>query len=254
MPEDKMPQEAGLTRFPLTALIMRYTSQRRRRGEIADNTARKIAQVLGQFAEVAPADVRKINEAHVRAFIERYNRSPSTARGHLSVIRTFLRWCVMEGYVKRDATIGIKPPAMPPSVPGALTVDKSEALHRTVGTLEPRVRLMLCLEKNEGLRRVELHRAQIGDIDRRGRTIRVRGKAEAGAVMSPASCRYPTRRWRRSMRTWRASPASSVSLWPLARCFDPTTTHTSPYTLNASACSSRARSKTLASSKAHETA
>lgn len=180
MPTYKMPEEAGLTRYPLPALVVRYTARRRRRGEITDKTAQRVGLTLMSFAEVAPADIRKVNAGHVRKFIEDTNRAASTNRQYLSVVRTFMRWCITEGYIKRDPTIGIQGPAQPPSVPGALTVDSAEVLHRSIDRLEPRVRLMICLEKNEGLRRVEVWRAQIADIDRRGRAMKVRGKARGG--------------------------------------------------------------------------
>lgn len=179
-PTDGGTQGVGPVRFPIPALITRYIADRRRKQTLSAATARDVRYTLTRFAENAPSDIRKVTKRHIEQFIERSEWAVSTRRRALSELRGFFRWAVLEGHARRDPTLAVEPAQQPPTVPGALTSDVAEQLHIAYQRLPDRERLMISLELNEALRRVELARAQIADVDRRGRAMRVRGKARGG--------------------------------------------------------------------------
>ena len=169
-------------RFPVVLLVARYVAHRRRRGVMSAKTAADVERDLRNFAAMCPPDVRKITRRHVEQWIDQPQFAPSTRRKLLSEVRGFFRWAVIEGHVRRDPTIEIEAIEQPPTVPGSLPRDKAERIYVAHRYLEPRIRLILSLELNEALRRIEVARAQVSDIDRRGRVMRVRGKGGHGKV------------------------------------------------------------------------
>lgn len=166
-------------RFPTTHLVQRYLGVKLRRGATRGHLD-AMSRVLYNFARAVPANPRSINRAHVERFLERPDLAPATIRQYLSIVRNFTKWATIEGHMRRDPALGVEPIEQPPSIPGALSRQKAERLHKSFGELEPRTRLMIALELNDGLRRVELARAQVGDIDLRAASMKVRGKAKGG--------------------------------------------------------------------------
>ena len=170
-----------VVKFPLVVLVHKYVSSRRQRRAMSKETAYNVEATLRRFAETAPADASKVTYRHVEGFVHQPQYAASTRRRMLSELRGFFRWAVIEGHVKKDPTLQVAAVEQPPTVPSALGRDQAEVVHVNHVHLEPRVRLMLSLELNEALRRVELARALVPDIDRRGAVMRVRGKARGGA-------------------------------------------------------------------------
>lgn len=171
---------SGPVRFPLVALIARYAAHRTRRRTLSSKTAHEVERSLRRFAQHAPADIRRVNRRHIETWLDQPQYSASTRRRMLSELHVFFKWAIIEGHAKRDPTLEVDPIRQPPTVPGALSQDQADVVHTRYLQLPPRERLMISLNINEALRRVELARLQVSDIDRRGRTARVRGKARGG--------------------------------------------------------------------------
>lgn len=168
----------------LTSLVIRYVREREQRGELVRDTAAQYESRLLEFAatfdDVAPTMVTR---KHVLRWQERPELSQAYRRARFSVLRGFCQWCVIEGHMHRDPTLGLKPPKLPDLLPRCLSPDESGALMLVASTTrDPRVRLACLLELQELLRRGEMARIQLGDVDRRRRVLAVRGKGGRSGV------------------------------------------------------------------------
>lgn len=164
-------------------LALRYVGQRRRRGEIADATARTYRDVLTAFArEVGDDfDVKRLTRRQIDRFMER-PAGQATRRTRFSVLRNFCQWLVIEGHLKKDPTVRLKLPKVPRTVPRGLTHDQVVALFAKCPDL--RAQLLVSLMVQEGLRRKEVAGLEVGDVDLRERLLLVRhGKGEHQRVL-----------------------------------------------------------------------
>lgn len=155
-------------------LVDAYVRGRVRRGEIVTLTARNHWTVLMQFAEQAP-DPEKVTRRQVQKWQEAYEHlAQSTKRNRLTVVRAFCRWLFDEGHCPRDACKGVRPLKEPRRLPRALPPEQVTAIIEACPDL--RARLAVVLMVQEGLRRGEVARLEVGDFDLRNRLLRVLGK------------------------------------------------------------------------------
>lgn len=199
------------TQTTLKSLALRYVRERVARGEITKETAEQYTSRLLTFAAFAPTDPAKVTRRHVQRWLERPGLSQHYRRARLTVLRGFFRWCVLYGHLRRDPTLGEKLPPLPPLLPRHLGEDEMAELMDVVAG-DPRTRLAVLLMVQEMLRRGEVARIQLGDIDRRQRVLSVRGKGGRGHV---------TRREPITEETWAALvtylPIVGASSGPLFR-------------------------------------
>lgn len=160
-------------------LALIYVQRRQAAGQINRRTAEQLRSRLISFAEVVPADPLKVRKRHVEKFMERPDLRPQYRRSRLSAVRGFCRWCVSEGHMKTDPTLMVPMPKVPPLLPKRTTVDESRQLVDTVKH-DRRTLLVVLLMLQEGLRRIEVSRLDIEDIDFAERSMIVRGKGGAG--------------------------------------------------------------------------
>lgn len=170
------------TRRPseLSPLVFRYVRERRARGEITRETAQQYESRLLDFADSVKVPARDVRTFHVEQWQAREGLSTHYRRARLTVLRGFCQWCVMRGFIEKDPTLGLKLPKLPALLPRYLTADESSAV--VAHCDDPRARLAAVLMLQEGLRRGEVARIQLGDIDRRKRLLAVRGKGGQGDV------------------------------------------------------------------------
>lgn len=169
----------GVEPFPLSLWAMTYCAAKRKSGEISASTGFALSNVLRQFCAIAPTNPTKVKRHHVEQYMEsRANLKPGTRRHDLSALRGFFDFLVIERIISASPALGIKGPRMPALVPKALVSSESTAIADAIDTesLDPRVSLMLALMYCEGMRRVEVSRALIEDIDVRASKMGVRGK------------------------------------------------------------------------------
>ena len=160
-------------------LVMRYTSDRRRLGEITPKTADDLSWILWQFADSCPEDPAKIAKPTIRRylkFLEKANIAPSTKRTRIAGVRIFLDWLVREEIIKVNPirSMGVRVRVEPRLVPRGLNVDEVEALLAVIPDSRGRCVAMLALQL--GLRIGEIADLDVHDIDWRARTLRVTGK------------------------------------------------------------------------------
>lgn len=158
----------------LQPLTVTYVHDRAARHELSPVTAKGVRWVLASFAASCPRSPKKVRPVHVETWLTDQHVAPGTLRSRLSSVRTFCRWCVAHDYMRADPTVGVDGPRSPRSVPRALP---AEYVGRLLSCApDERARLVVCLMVEEGLRRAEVARLRVEDVDFRRRTMLVSGK------------------------------------------------------------------------------
>lgn len=164
----------------LTRLAVRYVKERQASGDLTATSARVIRSRLLSFTTTTTVEPERVTRRHIERWMATPGLSPAYRRARLSAIRSFCGWCVLGGHMHRDPTLGIKAPRMPKYLPRALRHDEAAAVIAAAPDLRARAIALLMLQ--EGLRRVEVVRAQLGDVDLLGQELYVRGKGGLGDV------------------------------------------------------------------------
>lgn len=186
----KQPAKGGPVLADLTA---RYVAQRVAGGHLTTKAARGIRYKLNDFAECVHADPVNVNRRHVERWMERPEYAAGYQRQRLSALRGFCRWCVINGHMKRDPTLGVVPPKLPKSAPRRLNT--SDARATAAHAPDARGKAVVLMMLQEGLRCIEVTRAELGDLDLVAQSLGVRGKGGAGGItrsvpLSPETCRW----------------------------------------------------------------
>lgn len=179
----------------LLTLSYRYVAQRRARGEINDRTAEQLESRLRSFALLADVRPERVRRRHVERWLEVPGLSPAYRRGRFSALKGFCAWCVMNGHMPKDPTLGLKVPSVPQGLPRARPREDSALVLAHCPDLRTKVCALLMVQ--EGLRRAEVAKAQVADLCLRARTLSVRGKGGQGMVtrtvpVSDETCRTIT--------------------------------------------------------------
>lgn len=162
----------------LQRLVLRYVAERQARGEIVPRTAEILRSRLWDFTSNIEARPANVNRRHIETWMTRPGLSPAYRRARLSTVRVFCKWCVVNGHMRRDPTLGVDAPPIPAYLPRALS---SPEVSQVLGVLpDARARVIVLLSVQEGLRRKEVAEAQLGDVDLHNRTMLVRGKGGRG--------------------------------------------------------------------------
>ena len=159
-------------------LVPLYVAARRSEG-LEPRTLEQLRYRLRDFAEVAPANPNRITRTHVEKWMDRPNLSPSYRRGRLSALRGFAVWAASRNHTTRDFTLGVKLPRVVEGVPKRLRPEEVTKLIDTVRH-DKRTLLIVLLMLQEGLRRIEVSRLNVEDVDFTERSILVRGKGGQG--------------------------------------------------------------------------
>lgn len=163
----------------LERLAVVYVGKRLAAGQVNERTAAQLRYRLADFAASAPRNPRRVYRSHVERWMERPDLRPQYRRARLSALRGFCRWAVAEGHMVKDPTLLVPMPTVPPQLPKRLTTVEAERLvAATAG--DRRLRLIVLLMLQEGLRRVEVSRLNVEDIDFAERSMVIRGKGGQG--------------------------------------------------------------------------
>lgn len=171
-------QEAQYVRTSTAA--RQYIDGREARGEIVVDTARNIRAHLADFVDaLGDPPLQYLTARSVAIWLERMERvgfATRTRKVRLSSVRTFARWCVLEGLVAKDWTL-----AAPRVRAGARQVKRDmtpEHFERILDKARTaRERLIVWLMFGCGLRCVEVSRLNVEDYDDATRFLFVTGKA-----------------------------------------------------------------------------
>lgn len=169
----------GDLRHTLQALALMYVAGRVGAGQINQRTAQQLRYRLLDFAGQVPKSPKRVYKHHVQRWMARPDLRPQYRRARLSALRGFTRWCVSEGHMVKDPCLSVPLPKVPPQLPKRLT---GEEAHRLVEVARRDLRTMLIvlLMLQEGLRRIEVSRLNVEDIDFAERSMVIRGKGGQG--------------------------------------------------------------------------
>lgn len=163
----------------LGRLAEKYVRTRLESGFVNERSAEQIRYRLWDFCEHAPESPTRVRRRHVEAWMARPDLAPQYLRSRLSALRGFCRWCVSRGYMTLDPTLDVPMPHVPELVPRRLTHDEAVALS-SAASGDTRTALVVSLMLQEAMRRIEISRANIEDVDFAERTLLVRGKGGRG--------------------------------------------------------------------------
>ncbi|MFZ5875163.1 MAG: tyrosine-type recombinase/integrase [Nitrospirota bacterium] len=154
-------------------------------GQINQVTAREQRYVISWFIDaMGNRQPKQIGESD----LERWRASmtgrlsPGTIRLRWRTAFLFLEWLVDEGKIRRNPARRIPNPKVPRSVHRNLRPDQATAIHDAC--MDDRERLIVTLGFQLGMRRSEIARAQLGDVDFVARTIRIIGKGQHERVIA----------------------------------------------------------------------
>lgn len=156
-----------------------FVRGRRARGEIAEATATSYADSLRLFERHVGADrpLREIERADVESWVEAQfaeGLRPKTVYVRLTALSSFFDWCLERELVDRDPARHVRRPTLPDEEPRALTSSQVAAALRACRT--DRERVMILLECQEMLRRGEVARLRLRDLNPERRCVLVHGK------------------------------------------------------------------------------
>lgn len=164
----------------LQRLTLVYVKERLDRGELNKRSAEVTRCKLRDFALEADTQPSKVNRRHVERWMARPGISPAYRRARLSALRGFCQWCVINGHMRKDPTLGLKAPPLPAYLPRSLPVPQVSQI--VAHAPDARARVVLLLMAQEGLRRAEVAAVQLGDVDLCNLTLQVRGKGGRGRI------------------------------------------------------------------------
>lgn len=146
-----------------------------RRAELAPITRRGLGYTLDRFARSLGEGfaLKALKRKHIEEWIGQY-RTAARAGVVLSAIRVFTAWCVDTGMLRGDPCAGIKGPRRPRLAPRELTLDETIKVFAAIP--DSRARVIVSLAFHEGLRRGEVGRLEIADIDRHKNLLHIIGK------------------------------------------------------------------------------
>lgn len=172
--------------------VEQYLDGRVRRHEITARTARTHRTALRGFVEACgDKTVDKITVRDVRRWLGTGEHwSAGTRRARFSVVRAWCQHLVLEGELRTDPFRNMKAPRVPRRSPRALHRDQIVAVLEACPDL--RAQLIVMLMVQQGLRRKEVARLQIGMIDFRNRTMLVVGKGDHERMLPITDETYET--------------------------------------------------------------
>jgi site-specific recombinase XerD len=166
----------------LADLADAYIAERYRRGDFGKSTVPAVRWHLRAFCRYAGAvDPGDISAALVDAWLGSEPLAKSTVRHRLSWFRGWCRWLIRHGWMRDDPTRDLRAPRMPR--PTARTLRPADIGRLLRHTADARMRLIVLLMAQEGLRACEVARAETGDVDWEDHTIAVRGKGGEGRLL-----------------------------------------------------------------------
>lgn len=163
-------------------LALRYVAERKARGEISPDTAtgfrKTLCHLIESFGDGPP---RRLTRHRIERWLERKSARPSSKRTGLTIVRTWCKWLVLEGYLTKDPTARIASIRQPKYLPRGLP---AEAVAATFARCpDERAVLLVSLMVQEGLRCCEVARLEVGDVDLDNRLVLVRGKGGTQRVL-----------------------------------------------------------------------
>lgn len=176
-------EEAWISKF-----IRHLTYERRLSTLTSKHYSRDLESLLAFCNKSGLERWRDLDDDHIRAFsAQTYRRglSARTIQRQLSAARTFFRYLLREGHVRKNPVLGVSAPKSGKRLPGNLDADRMARLLDIPGDgpLIARDRAILELLYSSGLRLAELTGLNVGDVDMSDHTVAVTGKGGKDRVV-----------------------------------------------------------------------
>lgn len=142
------------------------------------HTVRSYGVDLAQLAASVAERADPFEPEGLRHFLRTYGKTPPTRARKLSSLRSFVKFLRRIGEIDADPTEALEAPIRRRRLPKALSQHQASALldQSDVGRTPLRDRALLELMYAAGLRASEVVGVDLGDLDWRARTLKVRGK------------------------------------------------------------------------------
>ncbi|HEX8719425.1 MAG TPA: tyrosine recombinase XerC [Pyrinomonadaceae bacterium] len=181
-------------------LLTQFLEHLRYERNVSEHTLRNYAIDLGQFLEyLAPADprtgvrrevdVKDVDHITIREWLSELHdaqKKKSSIARKLAALRTFFQFLVREGAVEANPAKLVSTPRLEKKLPNHLSIEDAVRFIETPDDstdLGKRDRAILEMLYGTGVRVSELVKLDLGDIDFRGRTVRVKGKRRKERVV-----------------------------------------------------------------------
>lgn len=187
----QFPGNMALRRKTISALIPRWVADRRADGR-RERGVQSYEDILYRFVDFShdcpPAQVTlDMVRAYKRHLSIERQLAPGTVRNALTVLRSFLAWCVEEEILSENVALRVKHPKVPAPTPQPLTRDEVaqllaalDAPQRSHRSTWQRNRRAICLMLYAGLRLNETAGLEWRDVDLERREITVRADIAKG--------------------------------------------------------------------------
>ena len=173
-----------------------YLRQRVKRGELSAASERGYRARLDSFMVSVGAErqAARLRRSHVEAWVETLGAlAPASRRSYWATARLFCRWLRDVGVVAVDLFDGLSAPREPRTVPRNLAPEDVAAV---LAACDARQRVIAVLMLQLGLRRGEVARMCVEDIDLGNRIALVKGKGGHERVLPlPQQAVDELRRW-----------------------------------------------------------
>jgi site-specific recombinase XerD len=155
--------------------VNRYANDRRASGDWNIRTATNQRYILIDFAHHLGdrTAVSRVGRDAIVEWLGTLDCAASTKGIRISTVRGFFDWCCAQGYTKKNPCQGIRGPKRPVSNPRRCKPDEVSHL---LAAADDRMRVILMLGVESGLRRAEIAGLTTSDVDWDDRTILVHGK------------------------------------------------------------------------------
>lgn len=155
----------------LETLVEEYLQEQTLR-RLAASTERNYRYILGLFVQVigSALPIQELSQAqlgHYVSALQVREFSAITRAEHLRKVRSFLRWCLIQGHVSKNPAELFRPPQPPRGQPWIPTQEQVQALLNSPlpNKLGWRDRVVLELLYGTGLRRAEVAALELRDVD-----------------------------------------------------------------------------------------
>lgn len=176
--------EAEIGDSAMRRLAWKWVAWRAQTGQITAETAKGQRYVISYFVDfMGNRDPRQIGESDMARWRESMTGTlaPGTIRQRWRCAYGFLEWLVDEGKIRRNPARRIPSPKVPRAVHRNLHFERARRMHDAC--IDNRERLIMALGFQLGMRRAEMARVEVGDIDFVDRSVRIVGKGKHGRVV-----------------------------------------------------------------------
>jgi len=170
--------------------LLHLQNERQLSPHTLSNYQRDLRGIASHCDTVAVDGWSVLDAKHVRAYLATRHRQGIGGRSlarSLSTLRSFLRYLIREGQLKKNVAQGVQAPKAPRKLPEPLDVDEMTQLLSAAGDsndpLLVRDNAMLELMYSSGLRLAELVSLNLGQIDLKDGSVEVKGKGNKMRVV-----------------------------------------------------------------------